>query len=183
MTITCAPVTLLANEAASIPTVLGDEFPWYRAPQQTLNPIDSRVAGRCANTPFFCHTLMRPSTVDGQTGQINSENYKFFYTVFERWMHEQSIAVDRVFRACINLTTYCAAEFSVPHVDHNFPHANWIWYLNTTSAPTLLFDNNLCIERSIPCVANTAVSFSEQTHAQTFPTMLEQRVVVVFTYI
>jgi hypothetical protein len=179
-----APVTLTSQETEQIEKhVLGDYFPWYRAPHQTDNPLDDKVRGVVVNSPFFCHTLMARSVGAHIPGRINSEYYPFFLAIFERWLKEHSISCTTIYRACLNLTyPSTGADYSVPHVDHDWPHNNWIMYLNSTDAPTYLFDDVFNVVDRVPSQQYQAVTFSERRHAQGYCTN-GQRIVVVFTYI
>jgi hypothetical protein len=63
----------------------GDVFPWCLSPAQTLDTIDPRIVDRASNDPFFFHMLMDRSYEEDKPGKIrveNSENYKFFETIF-----------------------------------------------------------------------------------------------------
>ena len=74
-------------------------------------------------------------------------------------------------------------EFSIPHLDHHWPHNNWIMYLNDNSATTVLFNEDYTIDCEIPAVKYTAACFKGQWHAHRYPKGLDQRLVLVFTYI
>lgn len=158
-------------------------FPWYRAPEQTQSPIDPRVADRVANAPFFCHILMRRSEEEGKPGEIASTNYEFFETIFRRWCRTNNINVNVIYRACLNLVTYAPADFSVPHVDHNWPHNNWIMYLNDLDCvSTILFDDDMNPVEAVDPKAYTCLAFSQQQHAHQYPRGMDHRFVLVFTW-
>lgn len=178
------PVELTEHERSEIENyVMSSWFPWYRAPEQTLVPIDPRVANQVVNAPYFCHTLMRRSEVENHPGEIVSPSYKFFEIIFLRWCITNNIKVNTIYRACLNLVTYAPGEFSVPHVDHTFPHNNWIMYLNDVDRVcTLLFDNNMVPVEEIETKAYTSVAFSQQQHAHQYPKGTDHRFVLVFTW-
>jgi hypothetical protein len=181
-----APVNLTPSQKSIIyRDIFGKEFSWYRQRESTLNiDINPRLQGTAINTPFFAHTLMKRHENSGVGGGfISSSLYKMFHEIFDTWMKEQDIPYTYVFRACINLTYNQDADYSVPHVDHEWPHSNWIMYLNTVDdAGTVLFNDDYSVDCEIPCKMFTAASFPEQLHAQKFPKGTDQRLVVVFTY-
>lgn len=162
--------------------ILSTDFPWFRAPYQTENPIDPRVESKVVNAPFFSHVLMRRSETQGLEGPTNSQYFHHFRKIFLEWCEHNDIKVNTIYRACVNLTLHTDGEFTVPHKDHDFPHYNWIMYLNDSSAHTLLFDENLEIVERIKPEENTCVLFDGCTHAHELPSGLDQRVVVVFTF-
>ena len=186
MTTIIAPVTLTDSQKSIIYyEIFGKEFAWYRQRESTINiSVDPRLQGTAVNTPFFAHTLMERHENSGVgDGNISSKLYPMFHAIFNTWMTEQNIPYTYVFRACINLTYSQSANYSVPHVDHEWPHSNWIMYLNTLDdACTVLFNEDYSVECEIPCKMFTAVSFPEKLHAQKFPKGTDQRIVVVFTY-
>lgn len=178
------PVEVTTHERNHIEThVMSAWFPWYRAPEQTLNPPDPRVQGVAINAPFFCHILMRRSEEQGVSGEIASTNYEFFETIFQRWCRANDIKINTIYRACLNLVTYAPGEHSVPHVDHDWPHNNWIMYLNDLECvSTILFDDDMNPVESIDARAYTCVAFSQQQHAHQYPRGTDHRFVLVFTW-
>lgn len=177
------PVALSAYYQEFIKTqVLTTDFPWFRAPYQTENPIDLRVKSKVVNAPFFSHVLMRRSENQGLEGQINSQYFQHFRKIFLDWCEENAVKVNTIYRACVNLTLYADGKFTVPHKDHDFFHYNWIMYLNNSSAHTLIFDENLEIVERIKPEENTCVLFDGSIHAHELPSGLDQRMVVVFTF-
>jgi hypothetical protein len=182
-----APVTLTPEQKEFIEEhVMGTMFPWFRIPEQAETKTEIRARGPIMNVPFFCNILMqRGSNYEAVPGKISSSYYGFFVEIFDTWMQQQGLEYTTILRACVNCVSARDVDAHTnPHVDHFFPHNNWIMYLNTTDAPTLLFDNEtLDIIDEITCEQYTAVTFASQMHAYRFPRKQEQRVVVVFTYI
>jgi hypothetical protein len=178
-------VTLSDNEQDQIDYIMfSGYFPWYRAPYQTIIDIDPKISSRVDNPSFFKHVLMERSPDPEIPGQVSSDAYGLFYKIFRRWCYENQLKINIIYRANLNLITYNNKEFTVPHHDHEWQHQIWIMYLNTVNdAPTVLFDNNLTIERTVPAIKNTALLFKDQLHAHGFPRNInEHRFVAVFTF-
>jgi hypothetical protein len=150
--------------------VLGYDYPWFYHPSDTH---DSQ------GLPFMCHTLMhRHDSYTPVEGNVNSESYQFFKSIFDRLCPEKT-----VLRASLNLTFHNPAQHGSIHLDHEFEHHNLIIYLSHTSAGTLLFDENHKQIDRIPSDYNTAAIFQGQHHAQELCAPGETRLVAVFTYI
>lgn len=182
-----APVTLTPEQHDFIDNhVLSTNFPWFRIPEQAETPIETRAVGPILNVPFFCNILMqRGSNYKPIPGKISSSYYNFFFEIFDTWMQQQNLEYNTVLRACVNCVSAREVDAHTnPHLDHFFPHNNWLMYLNTTDAPTLLFDNEtLTITDEIACEQYQAVTFPAQMHAYRFPRKQAHRIVLVFTYI
>lgn len=164
--------------------VLQEWIELYKQPCQTdIDPPD-QVKDRAGNSYFFSHALMRKNNSPNMNGEVNSNHYPMFESIFLRWLEENNFDKPKhIYRACINVTTYLDKEFSVPHYDHSWPHYNWIWYLNDTDAGTLLFDEDFNITKEFPSTKNYACAFENTLHAQQFPKPDQLRYVVVFTFI
>jgi hypothetical protein len=161
--------------------VLGDSFPWYRQPWQTTGKLNHLP--NVGNPAFFSHTLMNPSPDAQSNGQINSDYYDFFWAIFNKWMRHHGHEYQWIFRAAINCVGSNQHRSSVPHVDHDYPHWNWIMYLtDTPGAPTYLFDSEFNVVDTIECLKFHAATFKGQPHAQGFHQGDLQRMAVVFTW-
>lgn len=89
---------------------------------------------------------------------------------------------------------------NAPHIDHVAPHLTALVYLNTTNAPTYLYDiiydahsnqdtiefmsnKKLKVYKTIPCIENTAVIFNgHRYHASSTPTDASRRIVLNFNF-
>lgn len=180
-----SPVMLTQQEHEFIETgVFGPYFPWFVTHQEivVLQTLDPRIVNKVCNPPFFGHKLMERSLVPGQSGTVNSKHYPVFYEIFSRWCNDNGYAVGVILRAAINVTMHNSAEFSLPHRDHEFPCYNWLMYLNSSNAATLLFDDNYNIIDSIAAEKYQAVVFPNMLHAHQFVCSDQLRYVVVFTF-
>lgn len=161
-------------------------FPWYYYGHQVNKPPRDCYRDRpMANVPFWAHTLVLPSDDPDQEGQINSEHWPFFVTVFDQWARSNRIAVTKIYRASVNLVHHAVpgALYTVPHLDHQYPHWNWIWYLDSVEgAETLVFDEQGEITAEYPCRRNWCLSFAGEEHSHRLPPDQQIRRIAVITY-
>lgn len=190
------PVTLYPREKEYIKnTVLSQLFPWYYIGQQTDNkdlnylPEYLRTHHKHVNPPFLSHILLT-RTEDEKINHLSrplnnySVNYEFFLEIFHRFMTENKLNYTKIYRANLNLTWYNGNEHTEPHLDHDWPHYNFIMYLNTCDqGQTLIWPDNFSTTYVIPCVEYTAINFKSMWHAHRFPPIGHRRVVFVVTYI
>lgn len=178
--------------------IFGQSFPWYWQNNQTFDDptlynkhmLDGLTSCLIhTNGPFLSHQLLNRSN-DPNTSHLDrpagdfSPHYEFFIEIFHRWMATKKISYSNIFRANLNLTWYNGINHTEPHVDHEWPHCNFIMYLNTCAAgQTILWPDDFSASYIIPCIQNTAVAFSQQWHAQRYPVPGTKRIVFVVTYI
>ena len=159
--------------------------------------IKSIVNNRNSSFPFylsrstdnyknFVHILMKrkDSPPLDQSGIVSSSYYKMFFDIFNNFCASNNIRVSKVLRAAINYSIYFRDWVSEPHVDHIFPHHNFILYLtNCRGGETLIYDEGGNVIQSIPPQKYKAVVFSGDYHniAEFYPG--DDRFVVVFTFI
>jgi hypothetical protein len=190
-----SPVNLSPREKEFIETtVMGQMFPWYYIGQQTMNksldylPEQLRPYHKHINPPFLSHILLmrtEEELVDHLSRPINqySESYEFFIEIFHRFMVENGLKYKKIFRANLNLTWYHGLEHTEPHRDHDWPHYNFIMYLNTCeNGETIIWPDDFSTSYAIPCEQYTAITFREMWHAHRFPPIGARRVVFVVTY-
>ena len=99
--------------------ILGDNFPWYYASSSTSKTF-----------PFFFHNLICRYDSKTEKPQINSDYFAFFNEIFNKFTDDNSLKVNNILRAAINLTTHYSLEFGDPHVDHSCENGYIIMYLN-----------------------------------------------------
>jgi hypothetical protein len=179
-------VELTENEIDFISkVVLGPSMAWYKQDFQTDFEPNNAIKDSVGNNGFFGHALMLRNTSDPTVpGNINSEYYHMFENIFYRWIKQNNLELpNKIYRAGLNLTLHNDKDFSVPHYDHEWPHWNWIMYLNDNDAATLLFDTDYNITQQFPAKKFHACAFENTLHAHQFPKINEFRYVVVFTFI
>lgn len=152
--------------------IFSNQMPWYL--QLKEDPII---------TPFFYHSLMtRLHTDYPKAGTINSKLYEPCKKMFLEVCEQANIKVEEIYRACLNTTLYYPAEHTGIHVDHTFPHKNFIMYLDDTDGVTYIFDQNETIKETSNPKKNRAIIFGGELHAQASCKLGETRTVFVVTF-
>jgi hypothetical protein len=152
--------------------IMSPYFPWFY--QESTS----------ARYMFLGHTLMLRDVENRQvSGKINSDYYPLVKTFFDQFCEEAGITNAVVLRSCINLTYYDPAGSNDIHVDHKFPHNNFVMYLNEfTGGETLLYDEDgKCTKEIIPKKFRACV-FPGVKHNNRFCASGERRVVFVLTF-
>ena len=130
------------------------------------------------------HMLVKTPLEEHEEGRVNSPNWLFFQAIFNQWMQEQGLAYRRIYRAALNTVFPSYADYGLPHVDHHWPHNNWIMYLNTIpDAPTVLMDNQYRIHTEIACEQYQAATFGQQLHTHRYSQGQHARIIVIITWI
>ena len=163
---------LTENEHNFVEHVLSDDFPWYFQPT-----ITNRFM-------FFGYVLMkRHPELKPLPGIINCNCYPIVETLFKRFCEENNIKVNHVLRASINTTVYDPAEVSDIHIDHDFPHYNFLLYLNEfDNGCTIIYDKDDNVIKKIVPKKYDAVVFDGERHANQHCAVGQRRVVLVITF-
>jgi hypothetical protein len=137
------------------------------------------------NITILMHSLML-RTIGGGSGKIVSSYYAPFYDIFKSFCSQNNIKVEKVLRATVNYTLFENGLSAYPHVDHAFPHFNFVLYLNDcVGGHTLIYgkgEEEGKVIKSIRPEKYKAVIFSGESHAVSEIEPSEQRIVVVFTF-
>lgn len=163
---------------------LGNNFSWFYMPTETIGPkIETPCPTNWTRAPVFNRTIVNRTNPSVKRGYVMSQHHwSILYPIFNAWIDEQGLSAPYIYRCGINCSLHQPFDHSEPHMDHPYPHKNWIWYLDTVDAPTVLFDADLNITHRIPCVKDTAAVFDGQMHAQSYPPPCTVRRVVVITF-
>ncbi len=194
-TITWAPIRITPREREFIEQyVMGPSFPWFWQNQQTFDdeegiPPEVKKYLKWYNGPFLSHTLLHRIEDEHvkhteRPAKDISTHFEFFLELFHRFMSENNLKYSNIFRANLNLTWDCDRSHSAPHLDHTWPHKNFIMYLTTCkNGHTIIWPNDFSTSYLIPCEKYTAVTFNQHWHAQRYPMKGSKRIVLVITYI
>lgn len=155
--------------------VLSTDFPWYIQKEKNSDESIFYVLG---------HTLMRKNTKnESMSGTIHSPYYDTCLDIFKNFCLKNNIEVDKIFRAAFNCTFNSKYDGTRIHVDHEFEHKNFIFYVNEfTSGETCIYDYKYeLVKQSKPKLHN-AVVFSGEPHSHNFCSPNERRVILVITF-
>lgn len=157
--------------------VFSNTFPWYWD-GTVYHPENKHTA--------LTHCTRRRAPNNAEEQGIKNSNYcDYVEGIFKQVCAQVDVYPKTIYRSSFNLTTYAPEKYSIPHVDHQFPHNNFILYLNEfTGAPTYVFDDDgkTLIYESKP-EKNKAIIFPGNLHAQGFCAQYERRIILVVTFI
>jgi hypothetical protein len=133
---------------------------------------------------YFAHILMDRSENPLVNGQISSPFFEPFNQIFQNFCKKHNIPVKTILRSSINNNYYYPDKFGDIHVDHNFPHYNFLLYMNDfTDGPTFLFnEDGTNMIREIKAEKYKAVIFPGVPHAAGFCAPGENRIVMITTF-
>ncbi len=160
--------TLIKNE------VLGSSFPFY---------WEDNAAYENDGHGYLVHTILeRPEGHRPEDNRINSDYYDFFLGLFNTFCNKHNIAYKEILRMAINLTMNNGTPVSPTHIDHNFPHNQFLLYFNNSpTSLTTIYDKNKKILHKIKAEEFKGVAFPDNQHSVTMPTE-GRRVVGVYTF-
>ena len=117
-------------------TILSPRFPWYYSNATT---IGDDVKGY-VNISQFAHTFIgRPEMCGWSTS--DSELHQLAVDVVREILSENDYLINEYF--FLRLASNCVlpsdgVQFSSPHVDHKFPHYNFLVYLTNSGGSTFI---------------------------------------------
>ena len=130
----------------------------------------------------FCHSFLKKSEHDS-LGIVNSYYWEHIYTLFQEICAKHDIEHKVIYRSSLNVTTFDKNKIGDFHVDHPFPHKNFIIYLNDFSNGSTYIQNEETKElKEIKAEKFKVVIFDGFMHAQGFCNVGERRVVLVVTF-
>ena len=149
--------------------ILGENIPFYW--------MKESVAGEFGE-PCFTHTL-----IHRDTQEIHSEHADFFKKITKRFANRHKIPCNVFLRGCINLT-YPQSGRSMPHVDHSFPHYQFLLHLNKSNGgSTFILDSKKKVIKTIRPKQFKGFGFKGgMFHCMTFPES-GRRVLAVLTFL
>lgn len=117
--------------------ILSDNFPWHY--QETTTDKDLKYEGHQNVYNLGHNFLIRPE----QNGysKINSKYFSHAFNVVREILSENGFSNDTYF--FLRLNANCSIpvdgeQFSNPHIDHQFPHVNFLSYLTDTGGRTFV---------------------------------------------
>lgn len=174
--------------------VLGPHFPWFWQDKQTFGdeeniPKEIKPHIKFDNGSFLSHTLLIRTEEENvkhteRPSREVSSYFEFFLELFHRFMNENNLKYKNIFRANLNLTWHNSDLHTAPHLDHHWPHNNFIMYLTSCDqGHTIVWPDDFSYTYMIPSIQYTAITFKGHWHAQRYPASGSKRLVLVITYI
>lgn len=162
-------VELYDDERSFISYVKSDSFPWYH-----IKATDNFTA--------MSHLLMmRPD--EPVRGTQNSPHLPAAEALFLRICGDNHVEVKCIHRIAFNLTFADPSPHGDIHLDHLFPHKNFILYLNKfDGGDTYIFNDGAEIIDTIKQQENKFAFFDGDLHAQGFCKPQQNRILMVATF-
>ncbi len=119
--------------------ILSEQFPWFYRGNTT--PVEENVTGH-RNVNQYCHSFIARPEKFGFS-KHDSSMHKLAVNVVREILLENNIRNNSYF--ILRLATNCTypsegIQLSTPHVDHLFPHLNFLTYLNGAGGSTFIGD-------------------------------------------
>ena len=116
--------------------ILSDKFPWFY--KKTTTEGDSPTG--YVDTPMYGHVFIDRPEHNGWSKQ-DSTMHQLAVNVVREILHENNYYSNQYF--ILRLSANCVLpndgiQFTVPHVDHTFPHFNLIVYLTNSGGSTII---------------------------------------------
>jgi len=165
-------------------TVLSNSFPWF------IQDCSTSI-----KFPFFSHIGLARSE-----SKPNSNIFSLFRDITGRFCKKHKIQIKKIHRHSLNLT-YCFPKYkhTDPHVDHPFKHYVMMFYLNSVSGSTIIYNKKHTKKLPLVCLLETKPNFKilkkicaqqfkvacfdgQYFHASEFPKNNERRVVSIMTF-
>ena len=153
--------------------ILGDSFPYYLNLNSVINDKNK----------YLNHTVVRsPELRDYSEPFYNSPYHEPILNIFKSFIIKNNIEVKEILRCSINLTFNTMKDKCATHNDHEYPHKQFLMYLNDCfdqNAKTVILKNNEKFE-IIP-EKFKAICFDSTPHYMIYPKK-DIRVVLVVTF-
>lgn len=160
--------------------LLSNHFPWFW--NDSIMILDN---GNKSKYTSLTHCFRKRLDDDRPDwGTPNSEYLQIAESIFWHACMQNNIVPRVIHRSSANLTLPNKDEHTDIHTDHEFPHKNFVFYLNDfTDAPTYVFsdDGKTIVNQSTP-EKNKFVVFPGLPHATGFCKENERRVILVVTF-
>lgn len=162
-------VELYDDEKSFIGYVKSNDFPWFH-----VKATD--------NFTSMSHLLMmRPE--EPTRGAQNSPHLPAAEQLFLRICGDNGVIIRTIYRIAFNLTFADPSPHGDIHLDHLFPHKNFLLYLNKFDAgDTYIFNDKAEIIETIKAEENKFVFFDGDLHAQGFCRPQQHRILMVVTF-
>tara|TARA_Y100000004_G_scaffold90703_1_gene101686 strand:+ start:2263 stop:2799 length:537 start_codon:yes stop_codon:yes gene_type:complete len=136
--------------------------------------------------PVFGHILR--TRIDDENSDEwappNSDFTDMFDNIFIDFCKEYDIKCNRILRSAVNFTTHqpSDSEYFI-HRDHDFPHKNFLMYLNEwTGGGTRFFDDEKKLIKTVGPQKYKAIVSDGELHTQEYCDPHQIRVVLVVTF-
>jgi hypothetical protein len=146
------PIIVLKNPKTDLykqtkELIVGNSMIWHHEEKTTPNETDYlhdlETKEEYSNTPFFAHCVIERSSDNFPCSKITSYLAENFIKCVKEILNYNDINFYNIYRMNVNMTYYVKNSlYTMPHVDHNFPHNNLLIYLDNVSGGEVKVYNN-----------------------------------------
>jgi len=134
----------------------------------------------------YSHTLMnRDVNSMPIPGMINSHHFDICKSIFDDFCAENNIVYSHVLRGAINASSHFSDAHGDIHTDHNFPHKNFIVYLNEFDRGGTYFyeDNGINLIKVSQPKKFKGIVWDGGKHAAGWCAVNQIKIVLIMTFI
>jgi hypothetical protein len=138
-------------------------------------------------SPVFLHELVqRIERADLNLSTRNTSIYtEFFINILERFTKKHNIKLNRILRAVINVTASIKDGVSHIHLDHTFPHSQFILYIGENITGDILLyeeDEKTLVKRISPANFKIVCFGDNAVPHQFYYPEIGYRIAVIITF-
>lgn len=129
------PKTELYNEIKTY--VNSENIAWYFNDKATNSKYDALCdveEEKYDNLSFFSHAIINRPLLESPVPKLSSYDADKFITCVNEILQYNNFHANCMYRLNVNMTFYSSqSTYTLPHVDHDFPHNNLLIYFNEFS--------------------------------------------------
>lgn len=113
--------------------VNGGNIPWFFHDKATNNGQNTLFGNgeEYNNLPFFSHAIVNRPISETPFSTASSYDAPKYCNCVNEILNYNGLYINCLYRLNINMTFYTSnSTYSLPHVDHDFPHNNMLIYFN-----------------------------------------------------
>lgn len=147
------PIVVLKNPKTDLykqvkDIIIGENMIWHHVKKTTSNEVDylheEKTKEVYSNTPFFSHCVIERPSPELPYSKVTSHFAEHCVQCVTEILNYNEINLYNIFRININMTYYVKNSlYTMPHIDHDFPHNNMLIYFNNvTGGEVKVYKNN-----------------------------------------
>lgn len=139
------PKTDLYNQTKEY--IFSESMIWHHWEKATPDKVDYlhdlETKENYSNTPLFSNCVIERSTDKFPCSRITNYDAENFVECVKEILIYNDIRYHNIYRMNVNMTYYVKNSlYTMPHVDHDFPHNNLLIYFNKVSGGEVKVYNN-----------------------------------------
>lgn len=133
------PIVFLENPKTDLykkikEKILSGNLPWFYSEKTTETSEDilhePKTSEEYSNTPFFSHSVIERPVSKQPFSRVSSYDVQEYVDCILEILEHNNVPLNVIYRMNINRTLYTGSLlYTMPHIDHDFPHNNLLIYL------------------------------------------------------